>query len=188
MAKAKAKETAAPAENTNEAAPPAEGETTAVKSIVSSKYRDAYKGKEPDWLGKLINAECTKTEPRTRKVKDAEGDGSSTVTEQVAVGVDTDKLLAMARKNGLDVDALEAQSGNHGFAGRARMTVRNMLQTVAKQRHGIFNVGGTFMSAPADWLVAKDAPEKPSHNQDGSKIEKPKAPKAVAPAPEKVEA
>lgn len=184
MVKAKAKETAAPAEPKVEAA----AEAGPVKSIVSPKYRDAYKGKEPDWLGKLINSECTKTEPRTRKVKSKDGEATETVTEQVVVGVDTDKLLAMARKNGLDVDALEAQSGNHGFAGRARMTVRNMLQTVAKQRHGLYNVGGTFMSAPADWLTAKDAPEKPTHNQDGSKIEKPKAPKAAAPAPEKVEA
>lgn len=176
MAKAKTtpKEAAAPA--------PVETATTdeaaKAKSIVSSKYRDAYKGKEPDWLGAFINADCTKTEPRTRKVKD--GDGSKTVTEQVTVGVDTDALLVLARKNGLNVDALEAQAGNHGFPGRAKMTIRNMLQTVAKQRHGLFNKGGTFTKAPAEWLTGKDAPEVATHKQDGTKIEKPKAAKPAA--------
>lgn len=178
-APAEAEKTAAPEVSAAEAT---DGEK--VKSIVSSKYRDMYKGKEPDWLGALINAECTKTEERTRKKKSEDGEATETITEQVPVGVDTEKLLTLARNNGLNVDAMEAQSGNHGFAGRARMTIRNMLQTVAKQRHGLFNVGKTFVSAPAEWLTAKNAPEKATHGQDGTKIAKP----VVAKEPAKADA
>lgn len=154
-------------------------ESTA-KSIVNAEYRNKYKG-DKDWLAKLLDAEATKT--KTVKVTKVVGDEKVISEETRADGVDIPALFVLAEKNGLNVDTYRGQEGNHGFAGRFRMTVRNMLQRVVKQRHGLFNKGGTFVLAPADFLEAIGAGEAPSHNQDGSKIAKPAAEPAES-APE----
>lgn len=148
------------------AAPAAEEAAPKGKSIVDAKYRDRYK--EQDWLGKFILSEVGVTKEVSKKVPD--GDGTKTVTSKVAGGVDVDKLFTLAEKNHLDVSKFNTQRDSHGFGGRFRMTVRNMLQTVVKQRHGVYNVGGTFVKADAEWLTAKSAPEAPTHNKDGSRI------------------
>ena len=154
------------------------------KSIIGAKYRDG-RYKEPDWLGKLINDVCVTKGTKDKKVA-VEGEEGAFKTIQVETndGVDVDALFKLARENGLDakVEKFEAQRDGHGFSGRFRMTVRNMLQAVAKQRHGIV-VGGKFQVAPAEWLEAKDAPKVPTHTPEGEKIAQPKPTKpAEAPA------
>jgi hypothetical protein len=162
------------AKATAQAAPaPAAAEST-VKSIVNPKYKDAYKDPaKKDWLAKFLDDNASLT--RDKKITEGDGDGKVTKTVQVPDGVDTDALFAIAKKNGIDTAKYEAQAGSHGFAGRIRMTIGNMLRRVAKQRHGIMNAGGAFVSAPRDFLDKVDAGDKPTHNQDGSKIVAPKA-------------
>lgn len=140
------------------------------KSIIDPKYRVK---KDPDWLANLIGGATTKFKDKVTKTKVEGTDPVEFVetTTQVADGIDVDKVFALARENGLDtkVAAFEAQREGAGFAGRFRMTARNMLQAVAKQRHGLM-INGSFVSAPADWLADKKAPEAPTHTQDGTKI------------------
>lgn len=169
MAKAAKKAAKAPAKK---AAPAAE-----TKSIVDPKYRDAYKTKGPDWLGTLIIGVA---QPLVEKsVKVVEGDSKKTKTTKVPGDVDVKALFKLAEENGLDIKKYKSQEGSHGFAGRMRMTIRNMLQAVAKQRHGIY-VGGTFKKAPAEWLAEKKAPDAPTHTKDGEKIAKKAEKKAAA--------
>lgn len=151
------------------------------KSIVNPKYRDKYKG-EKNWLAKFIDAEATKTrEVKVTKPNPANPDEKITTTENRAAGVDTKALFVLADKNGIDYANLKGHEDDHGFPGRARMTIGNGLRRVVKQRHGLYNKGGTFTSAPADFLAQIDAGDKPTHNQDGSKIAvaKPEAPAKV---------
>lgn len=165
-----------------EAAPAeAAAETTTAKSIVNPKYRGIYTKDKRDWLALFIDEHCTamKDVKRTEKTEDG---ATATKTVQVPDGVDVDKVFALARINHLDVDKYEDQRGSHGFAGRLRMTVRNMLQTVAKQRHGLNGPDGKFVSAPAEWLASKDAPATATHKPDGTKIVVPKAEPAKAAA------
>lgn len=154
------------------------------KSIIDPKYRNKT---APDWLANFITEQTSATREKTVTRPNPENpDEKITTTETVADGIDVDKLFALAEKNGLAAKTgkFEEQRDSHGFPGRFRMTVRNMLQAVAKQRHGLFNIGGTFISAPADWLAAKGAPEKPTHEQDGTKIAPPAKAKAEEAAAE----
>lgn len=159
------------------AAPKATSAAPAAKSIVDAKYRDRYK--EPDWLGKLLATHAT----ATKQVKKTEGEGDGKVTKTVDVpdGVNVDALFKIAKMNGLTdkVAKFEAQRDGHGFGGRFRMTVRNLLQARIKRAHGLFLPGAdgkpVWTSADKAFLTAKGAPEKPTHNQDGSKIAPPKA-------------
>lgn len=155
------------------------------KSIVDPKYRTK---KEPDWLAKLIADKASTREDKTRTVKD--GDETKTVTETVVTGVDVDALFRLAEVNGLDVSKFEAQKGTHGFEGRFRMSLRNMLDAATRRRHGLFVPRGStrlWVEADADWLKAKGAPEKPTHDRDNKAFPKPKAEKAD-PAPETADA
>lgn len=165
---------------------------SAPKSIVNPKYRDKYKGAEKDWLAKFLDGEATLTrDVKVTKPNPDNADEKITVTEKRPDGVDIDALFTLASKNGLDVAKYSAQRDSNGFAGRFRMTIRNMLQKVVKQRHGLFNVGGTFTSAPAEFLTKIGAPEAPTHTQAGEKIAKPAAPTEPAadtPAGEKAKA
>lgn len=170
MAKAAKK---APAKKAAKAAPEA-----STKSIVDPKYREAYKQRGPDWLGQLIIGVAQPTVDKTVSVPDGEG-GRKTVKKKAPSDVDIKALFGLAKENGLDIAKYKAQEGSHGFAGRMRMTIRNMLQAVAKQRHGIY-VGGTFKKAPAEWLTEKKAPESPTHTKDGEKIAKKKEKAAAA--------
>lgn len=153
------------------------------KSIVDPKYRTK---KEPDWLAKLIAEKATIFEDKTKQVKD--GEETKTVTSKVAVGVDVDALFRLAEVNGLDVAKFEAQKGTHGFEGRFRMSLRNMLDAATRRRHGLFVPRGQtrlWVEADADWLKSgKGSPEKPTHDRDGKAFPKPKADKAAEPAKE----
>lgn len=149
----------------------------AAKSIINEKYRDGrYKLENQDWLGKLIADKVTQFTEKTTKVAIEGKDGEfKNVTTQVADGVNVDAVFKLGRENGLNLDKYEDQRGSHGFAGRIRMTVRNMLQAEAKRRHGLV-IDGKFVTAPAEWLQSKGAADKPTHDQKGVKI--PVPPKA----------
>lgn len=156
-------------------------EATEAKSIVDPKYREKYK--TPDWLGSLINGVVSTEVEKTRKVDTGKTDKEDKPIMKdekykVAGPVDIDKLFALAEENGLAerVEKYKDQRDNHGFAGRFRMTVRNMLQARARKAHGLY-INGKWVKADAEWLEAKDAPEAPTHNRDGEKIAK-KADKA----------
>lgn len=145
------------------------------KSIVNPKYRDKYKG-EKNWLAKFIDEQATKTrDVKVTKPNPENADEKITTTEKRPDGVDTKALFTLADKNGINYDNLKGHEDDHGFPGRARMTIGNGLRRVVKQRHGLFNTGGTFVTAPTDFLTQIEAGDKPSHNQDGSKIAAPKA-------------
>lgn len=146
------------------------------KSIVNPKYRDKYKNAPKDWLATLLASEATKTrDVKVSKPNPENPDEKITTTEKRPDGVDVKALFTLASNNGIDVANLKGHEEDHGFPGRARMTIGNGLRRVAKQRGGIFNVGNTFVTAPADFLGAD---WKATHNQDGSKIAvaKPEAP------------
>jgi hypothetical protein len=153
------------------------------KSIVNPKYRGKYTAENKDWLAKLLDAEASKTKDvKVTKPNPENPDEKITVTEKRPDGVDTDALFTIAANNGLDVAKYKAQVDGHGFPGRFRMTVGNMLRKVVKQRHGVFNKGKTFMSAPPEMLAKLGVTGEPTHTQAGEKIAKPVAAKAEAPA------
>lgn len=159
------------------------------KSIIDPKYRGKYK--TPDWLGAFIMAQTNNTrvlpaQEASPAVGEIGKEGYKPAREAkpertVDDGVNVDKLFELGRKNGLNLDKFDTQRGSHGFDGRFRMTVRNMLQTIVKQRHGLYNLGGTFVSADPAFLSKVGILEgaNPTHNQDGTKI-----PKAAKAAPE----
>lgn len=159
----------------------AEAATKDDKSIIDPKYREKYK--EPDWLGQIIAEVSTKTKKKTIKKTVGEGDDAKEVEETKTVndGIDVDQMFALAKGNNLDVSKYESAERNHGFEGRMRMTIRNMLQAAVKRRHGLY-VGSKWREADAAWLQAKNAPEAPTEKKDGTKIPKAKAPKEEAPA------
>lgn len=131
------------------------------KSIIDPKYRAKYK--DPDWLAQQMTTHGSTFKEVTT------GEGNAKTTKQVPTGVDVDKVFKLARENGLDVDKYEAQRAGHGFAGRFRMTVRNMLQPIVKQRHG-FWANGKFVEADPQFLKNTGAPSTPTHDQKGAKI------------------
>jgi hypothetical protein len=173
----------------------AQASTATVKSIVNPKYRDKYKKPEAkDWLSKLLDAEATKTREVKKTVVNPENpDEKITTTEQRADGIDVDKLFQIAKNNGINTANLQGHEADHGFAGRARMTIANGMRRVIKERHGCFNLGRTFLTAPPEMLNKLQADAEPTHNQDGTKIAKAKPevaqaaeqPAADAPAADK---
>lgn len=161
----------------------ADAPKAAAKSIIDPKYRLKYK--TPDWLAQLLLDHTSKTKDvparaaseQVGKIGEEGYKPAKAATEAKTVndGVDVDKLFALATENGLAsrIGKFEAQKGGHGFEGRIRMTIRNMLQPVVKQRHGLV-VNGTFVSAPEDFLrkIGVLEGQKPTHTQDGTKIAK----------------
>lgn len=88
---------------------------TEKKSIVPSKYSGKYKGGGSDALAEFIKTECTGKE-----------------------GFEFTAFFALARKNGLPEEKVAHYEGQiaekrHGAQGRARMTLRNMLATIARK-------------------------------------------------------
>lgn len=147
------------------------------KSIVDSKYRDKYKNRK-EWLSDLLKEHGSATREVTKTIKGGEGEPDKQETKTVIDGVDTAKLFKIARENGLNVDKYENQTDTHGFGGRFRMTVGNMLRSIAKQRHGL-TINGTWIDAPKDWLEEYKAPTVPSHERDGTKIVRAKVAEGV---------
>lgn len=96
-------------------AAPAETEATEKKSIVPSKYAGKYKNGGSDELAEFIKAQSTGKE-----------------------GFEFTAFFTLCRKNGLPEDKVAAYEGQiaekrHGAQGRARMTLRNMLATIARK-------------------------------------------------------
>lgn len=153
------------------------------KSIIDPKYRLKYK--TPDFLAQLLldNTSKEKTIPAnaaSAQVGEIGKEGYKPAKEAkpervVKDGVDIDKLFALASENGLGarIEKFKAQVGGHGFEGRIRMTIRNMLQPVVKQRHGLI-VNGTFVSAPDDFLrkIGVLEGQLPTHDKNGVKLAK----------------
>lgn len=166
----------APAGKKNAPAPaPVAAAAEATKSIINPKYAGKYKDPaNHDQLTKLLNVHAVTTKTVEKKVKDAEGDGHKMVKSEVADGVNVDALFTIAGMNHLDVDAYKGQRDSAGFPGRFRMTVANMLRASMRKRHGIFvpDAKGKpeWVTAEPDFLKLRGAPEKPTHNKDGSKI------------------
>lgn len=148
-------------------------ETTS-KSIVDPKYRNKYKNRS-EWMADLLKANCSVTKTiaavPAKGEEGKEGYVAAKPERTVVEGVDVEKCFAVARENGLNVDKYEAQRDGHGFPGRFRMTVGNMLRATAKARHGV-KINGTWHDAPAEWLTANEAPAEATHDHDGVKIAK----------------
>ena len=139
-------------------------------TIINPKYKKA-KG-DQDWLAALISKHASKTRVVSKTVVDPDTKEKTTTEETRHDGVDIEKLYALLDANGIHEDKLAKFVGKedaHGFAGRFRMSARNMLQAVAKQRHGLI-ADGVFVDAPSDWLEHVKAPAQPTHQQDGTKI------------------
>lgn len=90
-------------------------EATEKKSIVPSKYAGKYKDGGSDALATFIKEQCTGKE-----------------------GFEFPAFFALARKNGLPEEKVAHYEGQvaekrHGAQGRARMTLRNMLATIARK-------------------------------------------------------
>ena len=97
---------------------------TEKKSIVPSKYAGKYKGGGSDALAEFINAECTGKE-----------------------GFEFSAFFALARANGLPEEKVAHYEGQvaekrHGAQGRARMTLRNMLATIARKNGKLAKLNG----------------------------------------------
>ena len=146
---------------------------TPQKSIINPKYREKYRAGK-DWLAELLTTLTATTKVTEKKTKDE--DGNVTVEEVTKTGnIDVDALFALAAANNIDVSKYEAQRESHGFPGRFRMTVRNMLQASIKRRHGLFTAADAWLDAPTDWLASKGAPSDPTETPEGTKIAKVKA-------------
>ena len=139
-------------------------------TIINPKYKKA-KG-DQDWLAALISKHASKTRVVSKTVVDPDTKEKTTTEETRHDGVDIEKLYALLDANGIHEDKLAKFVGKedtHGFAGRFRMSARNMLQAVAKQRHGLI-ADGVFVDAPSDWLEHVKAPVQPTHEKDGTRI------------------
>lgn len=139
-------------------------------TIVDPKYKKA-KG-EQDWLAAFISGHASKTRVVSKTTVNPDTKEKTVTEETRDDGVDIEKLYALLNANGIGSDKLAkfvGKEGTHGFAGRFRMSARNMLQAVAKQRHGLV-AGKGFVDAPVDWLEHVKAPAEPTHLMDGTKI------------------
>ncbi len=143
-------------------------EPTAKKSIIPEKYQGKYKGAE-DWLSKFIDDQVKVVPMKDKTVTEGEGDDAITKTITVAAGkakLDLDKLFALTDANNIDSKDMQAQRDRKNAPGRIRMTLGNALRAAAKHRHGLNNLDGNFVEAPAEFI----GEAVKTHNPDGSKI------------------
>lgn len=116
----------------------AEAETKERKSIVPAKYANKYKDGGSDALATFIKEQCTGKE-----------------------GFEFPAFFALARKNlggSLTEEKVAHYEGQvnanaHGSQGRARMTIRNMLATLARKNGKLVGLNGKE--------VAVDLPKPP---------------------------
>lgn len=139
--------------------PAASADATADKtrSIVDPKYRDRYKGKEKDFVGKFIDEQTM--------VNSADGKSKMPSLQ---------KLFELALANGADskkIDNYRLQDDSHGFGGRMRMTIGNILRAVAKQRHGLIDLSNTFHPIDESFKSTHGL-TSPTHSPGGEKISK----------------
>lgn len=108
-------------------------EPKVTKSIVPSKYAGRYKNGGDDALATFIKAQC----------KDDKGE------------FQFPQFFALCRKNGLAEEKVAHYEGQvaekrNGSQGRARMTLRNMLATIARKNGKLIGLDGaeTDISLP----------------------------------------
>lgn len=132
-------------------------EEIAKKSIVPAKYGNKYKNGGSDALATFINDQCSGKE-----------------------GFEYPAFFTLCRKNGLDETKVAHYEGlvaekAHGSQGRARMTLRNMLATIARKDGKLVGLDGneTAIDLPKPALTgaaaaAKEAAEQaPASDEDG---------------------
>lgn len=93
----------------------AEAEVKGKKSIVPAKYAGKYKGGGSDALAEFIKEQCTGKD-----------------------GFEFPAFFTLCRKNGIAEDKVShyeslVEDKEHGSQGRARMTLRNMLASIARK-------------------------------------------------------
>lgn len=93
----------------------AEAEVKEKKSIVPAKYAGKYKGGGSDALAEFIKEQCTGKD-----------------------GFEFPAFFTLCRKNGIAEDKVShyeslVEDKAHGAQGRARMTLRNMLASIARK-------------------------------------------------------
>lgn len=112
------------------------------KSIVPSKYGDKYKGGGVDELAKFINDQCA--------------DKSGFVYAS---------FFELCKKNGLPAEkvdhyATQVAEKRHGSQGRARMTLRNMLATLARKNGHLIGLDGNSVAISISKPPVSGAAEK----------------------------
>ena len=168
------------------------------KSIVDPSRRADMKGAR-DWVGELMETNAlAKGVGAKAAVEAVEGveearDADGNVVREAVAEVkgkpatkgkdvwDLDKMFLLAERNGIDTTHTTftgiKETGN---VGRGRMTISNMLRARAKKRHGLFDVAGEWVEAPADFLAGAERVEE----RDGTKIPKVKPAKETEAATE----
>jgi hypothetical protein len=106
----------------------AEAAPKTTKSIVPAKYAGRYKSGGSDALAEFIKAQCN--------TKD---------------GFDFPKFFELCKANGVPAEKVDHYAGQvaekrHGAQGRARMTLRNMLATIARKDGKLKDLGGEEVS------------------------------------------
>lgn len=127
-------------------------EATEKKSIVPTKYAGKYKNGGSDALANFINEQCTGKE-----------------------GFEYPAFFSLARTNDLPeekvahYEQLVAEKA-HGSQGRARMTLRNMLATIARKNGELKGLNGEMttieLAKPALSGAAAKAQETASQTSD----------------------
>ena len=100
------------------------GEVKETKSIVPAKYAGRYKGGGSDALAEFINTQCKGKE-----------------------GFEYEAFFELCRKNGIAEEQVAKYEGQvaekrHGSQGRTRMTLRNMLATIARKNGSLVGLDG----------------------------------------------
>lgn len=138
-------------------------------SIVDPKYAEALRN-TTDFIGEFIADNCTvETSP---EVKEKDPETKKMVVKRVAkTAVDFDSLIELGRVNFLPEDKLKAYAKSKkdaGATGRVRMSIGNMLRARALRRHGLYNLKGKWVNAPADFLDGAEQTE----DRKGEKLAK----------------
>lgn len=111
--------------DTTEVQTEAATEVKTAKSIVPPKYAGRYKAGGSDALAGFINEQC-----------------------KVNGTFDYDKFWELCKINGLAAEKVDHYAGQvaekrHGSQGRSRMTLRNMLATIARAKGTLVALDGT---------------------------------------------
>lgn len=112
------------------------------KSIVPAKYAGRYKGGGNDDLAFFINEQC--------KGQD---------------GFDYNKFWQLCKDNGLPEDKVDHYAGQVaekrlGSHGRSRMTLRNMLATIARKDGKLKNLAGELVEVKVEKAAVSGAAAK----------------------------
>lgn len=110
-------------------------------SIIDEKYKN--RPKVQDFVSELIDSNCL-----------------------VEGKIDVDRLFALAEANGVKTEHLEHHRDKKNGVGRLRMTIANSLRARARKRHGLYDLDGDVVDAPAEFIGDRPQVE----TIDGEKI------------------